>query len=69
MTRTDHRLSKVQAPLRATSEALPQECRFTGSCAPIGAIGDLGIILNSATVQSPYPAPWSIRAPIPRHEP
>jgi hypothetical protein len=28
------------------------------SCAPTGAVGDLGIILNSATVHSPYPVPW-----------
>src|SRR6202042_1760063 len=36
------------------------------SCAPPGAIGDLGIILNSATVQSPYLVPWAIRATIPK---
>jgi hypothetical protein len=36
------------------------------SCAPTGAIGDLGIILNSATVQSPYLVPWAIRATIPK---
>jgi hypothetical protein len=33
-------------------------------CAPTSTIGDLGIILNSATVHSPYPVPWSIRATI-----
>jgi hypothetical protein len=34
------------------------------SCAPTSAIGDLGIILNSANVQPGYPVPWAIRATI-----
>jgi hypothetical protein len=32
------------------------------SCAPTGAIGDLGIILNSANFRPGYPVPWSNRA-------
>jgi len=37
------------------------------SCAPTSAIGDLGIILNSANFRPGHPVPSSIRALIPRH--
>src|SRR5580700_5472911 len=36
-------------------------------CAPTGAIGDLGIILNSANFRPGHPVPWAESRPIPRH--
>ena len=33
------------------------------SCAPTGAIGDLGIILNSANFRPGHPVPWVEFAP------
>jgi hypothetical protein len=32
------------------------------SCAPTGAVGDLGIILNSANFRPGHPVPLAIRA-------